>query len=511
MKEPTVEINLPHVYKLVEATRDRTLDDNERETLKLVVDAVGQQVPPPPTRSSEKTRKVLKSEEPGRAKDGDEEKRGHGRHGADDFPGARRVDIPHQTLQVGCPCPECGKGKLRTGRRGPAPRVRFTGQPPIQGTVYGLERLECNLCDSTFTAEAPEEVGDEKYDASVTAVLAVFKYGRGIPFNRIEAIQAQAGIPLPASTQWEILEEDAQLVKPAYDEMTRQAAQAAVMHGDDTKVRILKVERSADDKRTGLHTTSIVTTPLSGDEGARTALYFSGTQHAGENLADLLQRRAGELDSPLLMADALAANTSRLSKEALEMVATCLDHSRRKVVELAEGFPAEARFFLEELGKVYGNDAEARRLGLDPQQRLRFHQQHSEQKMKKLRAWIEGLFAARRIEPNSPFGKALKYFVTHWSKLTLFLRHAGAPLANSICERAIKKAVLNRKNAMFYRTVHGAQVGDLYLSLIHTCELNRVNALEYLAALINNAVEVRRSPSAWMPWNYTAALPRGPD
>ena len=225
MKEPTVEINLPHVYKLVEATRDRTLDDNERETLKLVVDAVGQQVPPPPTRSSEKTRKVLKSEEPGRAKDGDEEKRGHGRHGADDFPGARRVDIPHQTLQVGCPCPECGKGKLRTGRRGPAPRVRFTGQPPIQGTVYGLERLECNLCDSTFTAEAPEEVGDEKYDASVTAVLAVFKYGRGIPFNRIEAIQAQAGIPLPASTQWEILEEDAQLVKPAYDEMTRQAAQ----------------------------------------------------------------------------------------------------------------------------------------------------------------------------------------------------------------------------------------------------------------------------------------------
>ena len=182
-----------------------------------------------------------------------------------------------------------------------------------------------------------------------------------------------------------------------------------------------------------------------------------------------------------------------------------------KVVELAEGFPAEARFFLEELGKVYGNDAEARRLGLDPQQRLRFHQQHSEQKMKKLRAWIEGLFAARRIEPNSPFGKALKYFVTHWSKLTLFLRHAGAPLANSICERAIKKAVLNRKNAMFYRTVKGAQVGDLYLSLIHTCELNRVNALEYLAALINNAVEVRRSPSAWMPWNYTAALPRGPD
>lgn len=511
MKEPIVDINLTHVYGLVDATRDRTLEDQERETLKLVVDAVSQQVAPPPTRSSEKTRKILKSGLPGRPKDSDERKPGHGRHGADDFPGARKVDVPHQTLQVGCSCPNCGKGKLQAARRGPSRRVRFTGAAPVQGTMYAMERLECKLCESTFTAKAPEEVGEEKYDASVTAVLAVLKYARGIPFNRIEAIQAQAGIPLPASTQWEILEEDAELVKPVHDELTRQAAQAAVVHGDDTKVKILKVERPADDKRTGLHTTGIVTTPLCGDAGPRIALYFSGTQHAGENLEDLLRRRAAELGAPLLMADALAANTSRLSEDAREMVATCLDHSRRKVVELAEGFPEEARFFLEELGKVYGYDAEARRLELDPQQRLRFHQQHSEPQMKRIRAWIEGLFATRRIEPNSPFGKALKYFVTHWSKLTLFLRHPGAPLANSICERAIKKAVLNRKNAMFYKTVHGAQVGDLYLSLIHTCELNKVNALEYLAALINNAVEVRRAPSDWMPWNYTAVLPRGPD
>lgn len=117
-------------------------------------------------------------------------------------------------------------------------RIRFSGQAPIQGTVWELERLECSLCERSFTADAPDEVGDEKYDASVTAVLAVLKYGRGIPFNRIEAIQTQAGIPLPASTQWEILEEDAALVRPVQDELTRQAAQAAVLHGDDTKVRL---------------------------------------------------------------------------------------------------------------------------------------------------------------------------------------------------------------------------------------------------------------------------------
>jgi transposase len=59
----------------------------------------------------------------------------------------------------------------------------------------------------------------------------------------------------------------------------------------------------------------------------------------------------------------------------------------------------------------------------------------------------------------------------HWEKLTLFLRHPGPPLDNNICERALKKAILHRKNALFYKTVNGAHVGDVFMSLIYTCEL----------------------------------------
>ena len=51
------------------------------------------------------------------------------------------------------------------------------------------------------------------------------------------------------------------------------------------------------------------------------------------------------------------------------------------------------------------------------------------------------------MEPNSALGGAISYLLKHWEKLTLFLRVAGAPLDNNLCERALKKAILHRKNA----------------------------------------------------------------
>jgi transposase len=73
---------------------------------------------------------------------------------------------------------------------------------------------------------------------------------------------------------------------------------------------------------------------------------------------------------------------------------------------------------------------------------------------------------------------------------------------NNVCERALKKAILHRKNALFYRTANGARVGDLFMSLIYTCELNEVNPFDYLTQLQEHAEEVAANPQRWMPWNY---------
>jgi transposase len=111
----------------------------------------------------------------------------------------------------------------------------------------------------------------------------------------------------------------------------------------------------------------------------------------------------------------------------------------------------------------------------------------------------------RLTEPNSGLGKAIRYLLKYWGPLTLFLRQEGAPLDNNICERALKRVVLHRKNALFYKTMHGAEVGDLFMSLIHTCALNAVNAFDYLTQVLRNPVEVAADPVRWLPWNYASA------
>ena len=108
-------------------------------------------------------------------------------------------------------------------------------------------------------------------------------------------------------------------------------------------------------------------------------------------------------------------------------------------------------------------------------------------------------FEEHKVEPNSGLGEAMTYMKKHWSKLTLFLRVAGAPLDNNICERSLKKAILHRRNSLFYKTLNGAHVGDIFMSLIHTAELNDVAPFPYLVALLRHEEELAASPSDWCP------------
>lgn len=284
--------------------------------------------------------------------------------------------------------------------------------------------------------------------------------------------------------------------------MIRQAAQGEVLHNDDTRMRVIRLAREPSDARTGVFTSGIVSTR----QGQQIALYFTGREHAGENLADVLRQRGAALPSPIQMCDALTRNVPKLPTGVEVLLANCLAHGRRLFVDLVPNFPAECRYVLEQLGRVYGYDAEARERGLAPGERLRFHQQHSRPVMEELQGWLEAQTAQKKTEPNPGLGKAITYLLRHWRPLTLFLREANAPLDNNVVERALKRAVLHRKNALFYRTLHGAAVGDLFMSLIHTCELSKVNSFEYLTALQRHARELAAAPGRWMPWNYRNTL-----
>lgn len=476
--------------------------------------------------STEKTNQVL-GDQPGKGKarpDGEPgapgappdsasgedkvKRKGHGRNGAAAYTGAKKITVPHATLKHGERCPKCGGGKVYTQSE-PTRLVRVIGMSPIYAAVYECESLRCNGCGEVFKADPPAGVGAQKYDESVAAMIAMFKYGCGMPFYRLEKLQRGMGIPLPAATQWELVDEAVELVEAVFTELIRQAAQGRVVHNDDTTMKILEVNRAPPDdpetdergrKRTGTFTTGIISRT---EQNHDLALFFTGRNHAGENLAAVLKHREEALSAPIQMCDALSRNTKGDFKTIL---ANCLAHGRRKFVGVAEIFPDECRYVLETLRDVYANDDLARERGLSPEDRLRFHQDMSNTLMEGLAEWMRVQIDDRKVEPNSALGEAIEYMRNHWTELTLFLREPGAPLDNNICERALKRAILHRKNSLFYKTEHGARVGDIFMSLIHTTELNHENPFDYLVALQRHAAHVRENPANWMPWNYRQTL-----
>jgi len=121
--------------------------------------------------------------------------KGHGRKKAEAYTGADKKIISHPDLKHGEPCPLCQKGKVYEQAK-PGVVVRIRGNAPLQGTIYELQKLRCNLCGQIFTAEIPEQSTDHKYDETAKAIIPLLKYGSGIPFYRLEKLQESLGIPL---------------------------------------------------------------------------------------------------------------------------------------------------------------------------------------------------------------------------------------------------------------------------------------------------------------------------
>ena len=530
-----IELNMDELESILERAQTSPLDDKDCAKIKAVFESylyLTELLEDKATTidrlrkilfgsSSEKTREVIPQTPaapsftvPDGAEPTPSKRPGHGRHGADAYHGAEKIPVPHGSLKSGDRCPDCQKGKVYEVAK-PGVLVRIVGQAPVQAKVYELQRLRCNLCGKVFTAQAPEGVGAEKYDATSGSMIALLKYGSGLPFNRLEGLQGNLGIPLPASTQWDMVHATARRLAPVYEELIRQAAQGEVLHNDDTTMKILALmgkrarakalaeeapEHAPDaSARRGIFTSGIVSTSA----GCRIALFFTGHRHAGENLAKVLAHRTETLGPPIQMCDALSRNWP---KELKTILGHCLAHGRRQFVDVVEHFPEKCRYVLETLAEVYKNDEVARERNLSPQDRLQFHQAKSSPLMEELKAWLIRQFEDRLVEPNSGLGEAISYMLKHWEKLTLFLRKPGAPLDNNVCERALKKAILHRKNALFYKTENGAHVGDLFMSLIHTCQLGGVDSFDYLTALQRHAGELASDPAKWMPWNYREML-----
>lgn len=468
------------------------------------------------TESAQKLKALIKPKGSGKNKDNsdatsdatsDEESsdedqtKGHGHRPASDYQAAELIKIAHEALQKGSICPACGKGKLFNLAAGTV--LRIVGQPWLNVHIYKPERLRCPVCQKVYTAKLPKELYTEsRIDKTAKAIVSILKYRGGMPFYRQEQIQSVLGNPVSDTEIWGMTRDVADCIEPVFVELCQLAANCECLQNDDTTARVLtlmKENKVGNPERKGMFTTGIL--GRMGDK--QIALFFTGRQHAGENLNDILKMRDEALAVPIQSCDALSRNAP---KDHITQQGFCNAHARRNFYEIASCWPKECINVVASFDLVFLNDKVAKKENLTPEQTLKWHQEKSAPIMNKMKAYCEDLIDTKQIEPNSSFGKAVQYLKNHWQGLTLFLRIPGVPISNNDNERQLKRAVLNRKNAYFFKNELGARIADILMSILETCALNRINPYNYFTAIQEHAMRVQEDPKNWLPWNYSQNL-----
>ena len=425
----------------------------------------------------------------------------NGRLGHDAYPNAEVItyNAPYKAGDA-CPDKNCN-GKLQGAL--PNVELKVVGQSFAKAQKHVLNKCRCNLCGAYFSAKLPADISKDKYDPAFKAQLCVYKHFLGVPNYRLQGYQQFIGVPLPDSTQFDKIEDVANCAHPVFKQMERFAANGHLAHGDDTGVTIQSLIRENklldDDVRKGMFTTGII----SFYKEYQIHLFYSGRKHCGENMLTLLGQRVPNLPMIKYMCDALPCN---MPKKLKAIIINCLIHGRRNFTDIDKFYPEECAYVIDVIGKIYEHDAQSREQNLNDEERLQYHQQHSAEPMENLRIWLQKKLDAHEVEPNNSLGKAFKYMLKHWERLTQFLRIAGSPLDNNILERALKLPIRVRKNSLFYATEHGAYVGSMLQSIISTCIAQSINPVDYLTAIQVYKTDARLNPSAWMPWNYKASL-----
>jgi hypothetical protein len=429
--------------------------------------------------------------------------KGHGRLNADAYTGAVVIDVELPDLKPGDNCPaEYCDGRLYE-MSDPGVFVQFTGSPMAQATRYNLQKLRCALCETVYTAPLPEGVEKKKYTDSFVAMLMINKYFMSVPLYRQETLQNYLGVPLPSSTQWEVIAGFEEMLEKLYRAFEQDAANGKGIAIDDTKARILeqiaankKAEKKSDKK--SCYTTGIVSV----HDDHMSYIFVTDNQTAGKSAAPFLRLRDPELPTPYVMCDALTANIPEDISTDLYILCYCLVHARRQFYELPDGYDDLADRVLELIGKIYDNEHEIKEKS--GQERLLHHQTHSQPIMDELRDYLT--LTQNEFEPNGVAGLAINYMLKRWTELTQFLRYQDIPLDNNITERALKLIIQARKSSMFYKTLHSAKVSSYIQTALYSAAQNDINPFTYMEAILTNQHAVIKNPAAWLPWNYHKAL-----
>jgi hypothetical protein len=416
-----------------------------------------------------------------------------------------------QNHKKGEVCPGCHCGKLY--KYEPSNLLRITGHARYEAIRHVVERVRCNACQQLYKAPLPDEVledGDanQQYGYSARSLMVIDKFYSGTPYYHQSNLANIFGCSISASTIFDQCELVANDVMPVFNELKRLSANAYLFLLDDTHNRILRQKPEMRDKpngkgkqlRTGVYSSGLIA-PLK--DGNEVILFETSLGHAGEHLDHILSKRDPELPAPITMSDALSSNHVTKTKV---IQAYCNAHARRQFFDLEALYPKDIDWLLEMYSIIWANEDSVKAQKMDNNQRLAYHKEHSLPAMKKIKQWALDKQSSAAFEEHSVLGKAIRYFLKHYDKLVMFCAIPGVPIDNNRMEEKLKILIRGRKTAHFYKTVNGAGVSNVLVSIIATANQANENIFEYLIELQKNKEKVKEDPGGWLPWNYRDTL-----
>ena len=423
-------------------------------------------------------------------------------------------NIVHHKLQdhhKGEICCGCQRGKLY--KFDPATLLRIAGHARYEATRHVVEQLRCNACQMIYKAPLPNAVLDDgdshqKYGYSARSLMAIDKFYTGIPYYHQSNLADIFGCAMSASTIFDQCEHVANAVMPIFYELQRQAANGYGFLIDDTHNRILAQQPELREKpngkgkqlRTGIYSSGLIATLTNGHD---VILFDTSLGHAGEHLDTILSKRDSSLVPPLIMSDALSSNT--ITKATVKRC-YCNAHARRQFYDLEKLYPNDIKWLLDQYGLIWKHDTWIQSKNMNDLQRLDYHKIHSLPVMKGIYDWALKKRLSTVFEEHSAFGKAINYFLKHYERLIMFCVEAGALIDNNRMEEKLKIIIRGRKTAHFYKSVTGADVANVLVSLIATADQAQENVFDYLQALQKNQKHIKENPSSWLPWVYRESL-----
>lgn len=388
--------------------------------------------------------------------------KGHGRRRRPDLPRERiEHDIPEE--EKTCPC--CGERRVCIGEE-ISEQLEY-----IPAVVKILEHVRlkyaCPKCEAgVTTAEKPSQPIEKGLPGpGLLAQTIVSKFGDHLPLHRQQQMFRRYGLDLSRSTLSDWMAAAARLLAPLYKKMKREVLKSAVIHTDDTPVRVQDRKRKRN-TRQGRAWVYI------GDESHPYTVFDYTPNRSRDGPREFLGKYQG-----YLQADAYAGYDHIYADGKVREVA-CWAHARRKFKDSTTSDPKRAYVAIAYIAQLYAVERLAKEEKRDSEGRRELRQEKSVPVLQQLRPWLQAQTSSAL--PKSPVGEAIQYVLNNWEALCRYTENGILSIDNSLAERALRPIAVGRRNWLFYGSDNGGRTAAILLSFVQTCKTLGQNPFAYL-------------------------------